>query len=719
MLISGPNADKTSKPGVRRNTLPSQHRRQSPISGPRSSSPPATKPGGGPDPASKNGVTTRTLPADRPVTPRNGGPEKTAANGSPSPQRRGSWFSNISSKFSSGPAQSPPQATTAPPKPAEAPVPKISPAKNAVLQHAARYDGEGPYTPAPPKSSQTGILQVFRRLSSSSGQMGSGVKGTHGLVERKILNVDQHRERCKLPDLDAAKLRRVSFWVDVEIAPMPRYADQHSSKKSIDGTQSKAGGRAEADAPKEDPKDAPKEAPKDAPRDAPGDAPKDAPEDAVEDAPGDSPASGERTEDGAHAAEAPTADGENSAAGADGKDATSDKPKDSAKKKKKEKRKHEEEKKAKKEEKKRMIEVANGSKPMEIQADGASSGASTPTDGHPRAQLTPTTNPVRIYRRCCQLRETPILKKITEQLTNAANFSAEHGTVEKIDLTGYWLQLPDLVTLGDYLAVVPVRELLLENCGLTDEGLRVVLAGLLAAKMPARKTGRPADGPDGLVKQGGVVERLVIKNNKIGTEGWRHVCLFIYMCRSLKVLDLSALAFPREHVGQPQEQVRDDGPPPTTTTQLLARSVGERLGGSTLELLNLGETGLNTDDLGVLVDGFIRCGIRRLGLANNAIDEKGAAHVARYLRSGKCEGLDLGGNEVGDQLDQLAEAISEDHPLWALSLADCGLKPAALCKLMLKLTRLADFRFIDLSHNHDLFGSEPSATSMLRKYVKP
>src|SRR4051812_10951878 len=54
------------------------------------------------------------------------------------------------------------------------------------------------------------------------------------------------------------------------------------------------------------------------------------------------------------------------------------------------KKKSEEERKARKE-KKRRLEVANGSKPMEIHADSDSSAASTPTvDTAPRPQLTPT-----------------------------------------------------------------------------------------------------------------------------------------------------------------------------------------------------------------------------------------------------------------------------------------------------------------------------------------
>ncbi|TPX18424.1 uncharacterized protein E0L32_011665 [Thyridium curvatum] len=398
-------------------------------------------------------------------------------------------------------------------------------------------------------------------------------------------------------------------------------------------------------------------------------------------------------------------------------DTTAEKAADGSKKKEK-KKKSEEERKARKEKKRKLAE-ANGSIPMEIHADSDSS-SEEPVAGHaPRVQYIPTTNPVRIYRRCCQLRETPILKKITEQLSDGNNFLKDSSMVDKLDLTGYWLQLPDLITLGDYLAVVPIREVILENCGLTDEGLRVILAGLLAAKKPERRSRKPVTEPDGLTKQGGVVERLVLKNNKIGPEGWKHICLFIYMCRTIKSLDISSLHFPHAttttngHYGLHLHEAAK----PLTTCQLLAKSIGERLAGPHLELINIGDTGLNSDELGAIIDGMIKCGINRLGLAHNDIDAKGVEHVSRYIASGKCEGLDLGGNPMQDHIEALAHSLSGDSPLRAISLAECNLTPSSLCKLLPPLVKLKNFLFIDLSHNHELFNAQPSAVAVLRRFL--
>ncbi|TDZ41336.1 MAP-homologous protein 1 [Colletotrichum trifolii] len=646
----------------------------------------------------------RPIPVSRPPLGRSPSNEKSGPNGTP-PSRRNSWFSNISSKFSSSPnnnTQASQQPQNTPPKDSGPAPPKVTPAKNAVLPHAAKYDGDQPYTPAPPGRGQAGFLGVFRRLSSSGGVLSPGVKGTHGLVERKVLNVDHNRERCQISDLHQAKLRRVAFSVDVEIAPMPKYIDTGlPAKKPLEKSKAcKITEKGEGEALK-NPKSLEEQKERDGIIHTTGESVPKEPENEGTDAVKD-------TKD------MKDCEAQNGTAPAE--------PKEKETKKKEKKKKSEEERKARKEKKRKLAE-ANGTIPMEIHLDDSdSSSEGTPTAATPKTTASPTTNPLRIYRRCCQLRETPILKKITEQLNSPSNCSDEIGMVQKLDLTGYWMQLPDLVTLGDYLAVVPVKELILENCGLSDEGLRVILAGLLATKKPESKRRRHTQ-PDGLTSQGGFVERLVLKNNKIGPEGWKHVCLFVYLCRTLKFLDLSTISFPQ--LAQPAQNGHNhhllrhsqDEQPQNVCAMLFSKAVGERLAGSTLELLNLGETNLGPDDLGVVIDGIIQCGVRRLGLAHNNIDDKGLQHVAKYLSQSSCEGLDLGGNDLRDHMDVIANAISEKDSLWALSLAECNLKPGSLCKIFPALAQLNDFRFIDLSHNRDLCKSDPSAVGLLRKYL--
>ncbi|ORY68684.1 uncharacterized protein BCR38DRAFT_482177 [Pseudomassariella vexata] len=619
----------------------------------------------------------------------------TSANGT-SPGRRGSWFSKISSQFSSTPGATPPPAAASPQPTSDdvSPLPKINPNKNAVLPHATRQSGEGPYVPAPPRSAQPGFLGVLRRLSSSNGSLAAG-KNHHGLVERKVLNVDKKRERPRLNDLNPSKLRRVAFCVDVEIAPMPKYAGSETVCKGSadkDKTQKlKSTEKSEGDALKR-PKTAEEQ------KEATGE---------------DLPKQTEKQENATT----------NGAPKANGQESTDEpKPEKEVSRKKEKKKKSEAERKAKKEQKLKEA-LEKGAIPMEIHLDSDSSSeeATAPKGAH-KPQVIPTTNPARIYRRCCQLRETDILTKITTQLPKTTDGC---GVVERLDLTGYFMSLPDLVTLGDFLAVVPVKEVILENCGLTDEGVRVVLAGLLASRKPNTRQRRSITKAADLTQQGGVVEGLVLKNNKLGVEGWKHICLFIHMCRSIKCLDLSSIAFPalseppKTPLSQHLHFHNGHNPvAPVDLSILLSKALGERLAGSELELLNIGETGITTSQLGNIIDGALKSGISRIGLANNDLDIQGLEQVAKYLRGGKCQGIDLGGNDLRDHLEVIADAVDEnDATFWALSLADCNLKPGSLCKLFPKLTQLKNFRFIDLSHNTDLCESDPSAIGLLRRYL--
>ena len=239
-----------------------------------------------------------------------------------------------------------------------------------------------------------------------------------------------------IPELEPAKLRRVAFCVDVEIAGGPQYKDeQTSSEKKRLAEDKKVKERSE------------------------GEALKDPERKIVEK---------ESVDLEGVTQDRPAADDEESL----------DK-KESSRKKEKKKR-SEESRKERKEQKRREAEC-NGSVPLEIsrettEDDGRSSPESPPSI--PRPLDRPTTDPLRIYRRCCQLRESPVLKRIADQLNAAASCALETpGVVMSLNLTGSRLQFADIVSLSDWLAVVPVKKLILEDSDLTDEGVRVILAG--------------------------------------------------------------------------------------------------------------------------------------------------------------------------------------------------------------------------------------------------
>lgn len=491
------------------------------------------------------------------------------------------------------------------------------------------------------------------------------------------MNIDPYRQRCLIPELNQSKLRRVAFCVDVEIAAGPRYKeDADTGEKKKKNKDKKLKERGEGEALKH-------------------------PQAMAE----------QKDRAGVLLATGVVVGDENAP---DPEDTVVSEEHEPSRKKEKKKRSEAERKERK--EKKRKKAEDNGQVPREVTQDSDDSSSPTPPEvsAPVRPQDRPTTDPLRIYRRCCQLRETPVLKRISDQLAAPSN-SAAAGVLASLDLTGSRLTLADVETLSDWLAVVPVKRLLLEDADLTDEGVRVILAGLLAAKALGYSRRRKRDFPS--EERSGVVEKLTLKNNpKITREGWRHISLFINMCKSLKAIDVSMVAFPQSATA-PQNGSTQNKPDPIDMAELLSKAFAERSGGSTLEELMMAECNLTAPQIRKIIDGITISGVRRLGLAGNHIDEEGLEHVIRYIRSNRCDGLDLGGNDMRDHLAQIGEALHEKCPLWALCLANCNLTPESINPLFPALLRLPDFRFLDLSHNRNLFSMQPSALATLRKYI--
>jgi hypothetical protein len=497
------------------------------------------------------------------------------------------------------------------------------------------------------------------------------------------MNVDPNRARCKVPELSQGKLKRVAFCVDVEIAGFASREDDEVTRReptnvpTSQASKLKTKEKSEGSASKN-------------PEPAPDIVNQPKPNDVEQSLP------------------TPAANGEDAADG---------RTKEPTKKQEKKKR-SEEERKERKERKRRQAEE-NGTIPMQFKQgedEQLAPPTAAPSGSRSKTQSHPTTDPVRIYRRCCQLRETPVLKKLVEQMTSPSSTLVEApGTVAVLDLSDFPMTLQDIVTFSDWLAIVPVRKLILENCALTDEGVRSILAGLLSTKTMQQARTRRRSTKEKLASVPplfGVVEKVSLKNNtKIGPDGWRHICLFIHLSKSLKAIDLSGIPFPKKIT---------DGPSPLKAGDLgtiLANSLTTRFGGDYLEELLLSECQPSTEDIEKICNAAAAIKLRRLGLANNNITREGLDHVVRYLRCGNCEGIDLGGNDLHDHLSLLTDAINSENPLLTLSLADCSLTPSTIFPLLQAFTTLPNLRFIDFSHNPALFTTQPDCLSMLRKFL--
>ncbi|SMQ45771.1 unnamed protein product [Zymoseptoria tritici ST99CH_3D7] len=667
-----------------------------------------------PTPSTPSSTTPSRPQSRRPSLLKRASSEKLNGDGK-SLSRKGSWMSSLSSKFSSTS-----ELASSPNVP--------SPAANA--NGTTRLDGAQeeaePYVPSTPKGSSF-FSSLTRKLSA--GQSGTVPRANTktGVCQRRVLNVDPNRQRCLVQELDVSRLRKVSFCVDVEIAGGPRYKDddeddqERKRKKKDVRVKERAEGEAlknpeaaqdEADEAKLASKSKPLPIPKE---ETTGDSRNSPREESV----------------------SPPVGNVGSVEGHAGSD------------KKREKKKRSEEERKERKEKRRRRAEENGTIPVELPMDGESplpemsssmTSASLPTThGEPVNTKTPpkrdrpTTDPVRIYRRCCQLRETPILKRITEQLMSPTCCVPEQpGTVFCLDLNGSRLQLADMVTLGDWLAVVPVKKLLLDDADLSDEGLRCILAGLLAAKRPEpmkRRSTSPKHREAVPVKhreeRSGVVEKLSLKNNsRITRIGWKHISLFLCMCSSIKAIDLSMIQFPetlppsaQASAVKPLQNSPNGSDQDMDAAEILFKCLSQRLGGNKLEELLVSQCGMTASQIRKVVDGAVLCGISRLGLAGNQLDDEGLDAVLHYLKSGVCHALDIGGNDLRDKIDQVAEALESKPGTWGLSLADCNLDTESIRPLFPVLAKLPGFRFIDLSHNPDLCSKDNGTISLLRRYL--
>ncbi|EXJ77286.1 hypothetical protein A1O3_10444 [Capronia epimyces CBS 606.96] len=662
--------------------------------------------------------------------------------------RRSSWIATFSSKFASPtpsrnssvetqPQLNPPASVTSPqPSPRlEIPNPFNKKESTPHVQQDAKKEENKPapvaHTPTPPrrpsvlvaagketKLDHPGFLSsALRRLSSSSNaNLGKGA-GSGAICPRRILNVDPNRERITIGEFDQNKLKRVAFCVDVEIAGFASQADEESERLSRPGDPASQKQKPSTPAnPAPVNKDAKDARQKDK---GEGAALKNPPTVPVSEQPLCAP--------GSEAEQIDKVTVEDAAPPFD--------PQPAPTTRKKEKKKRSEAERKERKEKKRKHAEANGLVPLELtrEDDDSDSSPSTTPPGSStpkRPSDGPTTDPLRIYKRCCQLRETPVLPRMKEQITKlSATLSEAPGTVAVMDLSGLHMQLSDIVTLGDWLAIVPVRKLMLDDCGLTDEGVRVILSGLSSCKSVEqtkhnRKLPKRLPGSRGKEEMG-VIEKLSLKDNPgITSTGWRHIGLFMHMSRSLKAIDLSGIKFPasgdlsyasltNKSAGQ---TVHETSSKSTDLASLIIHALSERLG-DRLEELILSGCGLSTVHVRDVVNCAIKRKIRRLGLADNNLEEEAVRHVVRYIKSGACDGLDLGSNDLHGIVHVIAEAADEECPLFAISLSDCNLTPIDLKSILPPFTRLTNLKFVDLSRNRALFDRDPNAVPIFRKLL--
>lgn len=236
----------------------------------------------------------------------------------------------------------------------------------------------------------------------------------------------------------------------------------------------------------------------------------------------------------------------------------------------------------------------------------------------------------QLYRECCRTREEHPLKKMRLVFQEARQNTPP--AVRTIDLSFIPLDRQAIEPVADLLSVdFGLQKLVLENCGLTDEGLKSILHALLVS--------------------GSLPSLSLASNKRIKYHGWRYVGIFMRRARALRYLDLSENNINRaslEHIigalnkreasGTDGKEKRidkegSDGEeteePLTVQAKLLSETAD---GAAALTSLRLENCGLKTASLEMLSHTVRSSDLCHLSLRRNRINQVGAVALALMLK---------------------------------------------------------------------------------------
>ncbi|CAO1639286.1 unnamed protein product [Sympodiomycopsis kandeliae] len=269
----------------------------------------------------------------------------------------------------------------------------------------------------------------------------------------------------------------------------------------------------------------------------------------------------------------------------------------------------------------------------------------TPRDFTPR-QLE------ELYMTCCRTREEHPLKKMRLIFAQAHQQQEQLTT---LDLSMLPLDRQAIDPIADLLCIdFGLQKLLLENCSLTDDGLKAILHALLVS---------------------GTLPSLSIASNpRIRFTGWRYLAAFIKRARNLKYLDLSENNINRASIEsiaaairRPPHQVTRD--PNSTTNNTTASTTASTITDQPLPSLD------DDDDYPLIPPAHLllphrsstpdqeqACAILSLRLENCALRGRTLSLLAPAVRFSDLKHISLRRNRI-NQMGAVALAIMlKDYP---------------------------------------------------------
>lgn len=277
-----------------------------------------------------------------------------------------------------------------------------------------------------------------------------------------------------------------------------------------------------------------------------------------------------------------------------------------------------------------------------------------------------------LYTRCCHLREILPIPATLKQLKN------KHKPLHVLKMLNPKPTYIDILSFSDFLAIAQIITVIFDNVTIDNEMLNIVLISL---------------------RNSVVLNKLSLRNVPIDQTGWKSICKFLTLNKSIQRLDLSQQKIKK--VGDGKSVVRSE-----LDWDLFVDSLVMR--GGIEELVIHGCT-LSASQFDYLVKKALSLHTKRLGLASSQLDSNKMATLANWISSkgNTCVGIDFGFNDLSNgEIKPLIDVLKNNYQninLQFFSLNSTNVKLDECIEILKQLIKLPNLRFLDLGNNPHLF----------------
>ncbi|KAI8799418.1 hypothetical protein BJ742DRAFT_846016 [Cladochytrium replicatum] len=323
------------------------------------------------------------------------------------------------------------------------------------------------------------------------------------------------------------------------------------------------------------------------------------------------------------------------------------------------------------------------------------------------------------YLQTCTRRSELPIEKLLAQLQNViestgspltpsplyAHAAAPASALSKLDLSGAALDSKNVGSLADLLIVgFSLQQLMLENCGLEDEILKIVLHAILSSSTTASSEldeggAVAAEAPTGGEKSTGLPWLSLANNRRLRTTGMKYVAVYVKKSKALQYLDISGLSLDKRGLLYLSHALGQGSDTPPC--------------GATLQILRLDNCRLRSTHVEALIPGIKKSNLKTLLLRNDNLSWECATGIADMISGSRLEVLDLRGNDLRHGIAVLASAIAHSDTLRELHLRDNKMDPATFVTLCEALRTNQFLRTLDVSMN-PVFGSNMAGVVALK-----